>query len=257
MAQRDPRPYPPKARARVALSMLARELADAARGMVPTYADRHAQGGDFVEEALRLRARADEILELAVVLERERGTTWEDIGAALGGEGERRTRQTAEARFGGAVSRWKGALVTPWRPHSDGRSVYCALPDGAEDPERWAAVLDEWTLRHAEPSDPLAQAGEQRPVSVGLDTDPLLLLLTEQRFIVDQALDLQARRLAGDQPVAAEAAEFHRRRQAMMDWIDEVLPRIEQASLRDSLESARDGLIQLAELVPPVPEPTP
>jgi hypothetical protein len=50
------RPYPPEARARVALSLAARELSDFARGLVATYADDHAQPGIYVEEAVRLRA---------------------------------------------------------------------------------------------------------------------------------------------------------------------------------------------------------
>jgi hypothetical protein len=80
--------------------------------------------------------------------------------------------------------------------------------------------------------------------------------LTEQPLIFQQGLDLQARRLGGEDPIAAEVAEFHRRRQAMIDWIDEVLPAADEA-LRDSLQGARDGLVQLADLVPPVPEPRP
>jgi hypothetical protein len=256
MAGSDPRPYPPEARARVAFSLAARDLSDAARDQVPTYADHYAEGGEFVQAALRLRALVDGILEAAVILERERRTTWEDIGDALGGDGERRTRQTAEARFGDAVKRWKDALVSPWRPHSDGETVYCALPNGAEDPGRWAAVLDAWALRHAEPTDVLTHSGEERPVSVGLKPDPFHLVLTEKRLILDQALDLQARRLVGDQLIAAEVAAFHRRRQAMVDWIDEVLPTAEEASMRATLQGAREGLVKLTELVPPMPEPT-
>jgi hypothetical protein len=253
----EPRPYSAEARARVALSMAAREVSDSARGMVPTTADRYAEPGEFVEHALRLRALVDHLLERAVILERERNTTWEAIGEGLGGVGERRTRQTAEARFGEAVKRWKAALVTPWRPHSDGESVYCALPDGAEDPGRWAAVLDEWARRHAEPTDVLAHSGEEQPVSAGLDTDPLRLVVTEERFILDQALDLQARRMVGEPPIEAEVAAFHRRRRAMIDWIDEVLPAADRASTRELLEGTRKGLVGLTELVPPVPEPTP
>jgi hypothetical protein len=225
--------------------------------MVPTSADQYAQAGEFVEHALRLRALVDHLLERAVVLERERNTTWEAIGDGLGGVGERRTRQTAEARFGDAVKRWKAALVSPWRPHSDGESVYCALPDGAEDPGRWAAVLDEWAVRHAEPTDVLAHSGEEHPVSAGLETDPFRLVLTEERFILDQALDLQARRMIGEQPIEAEVAVFHGRRQAMINWIDEVLPAADGASMRELLEGARKGLAKLTELVPPVPEPAP
>lgn len=257
MAQPEPRPYTPGARARVALSLAAKELADSARSIVPTYADGHAPPGSYVEDALRLRAQVDVVLTRAVVLERERNITWEDIGVALGGVGEPRTRQTAEARFGDAVKRWKDALVNPWHPHSDEESVYCVLPDGAEDPGYWAPVLDEWVLRHAEPTDVVAHNGGERPVSLGLDSAPFLLVLTEERLIRDQALALQARRIAGESLIAAEVGAFHQRRQAMIDWIDEVLPVTEEASLRDMLEGARDGLVRLTELVPPVREPKP
>jgi hypothetical protein len=254
----DPRPYPPEARARAALSLAARQLSDSARAMVPTFADDHAQRGDFVEEAVRLRALADEVLARAVVLERERRTTWEGIGAALGGDGEPRTRQTAEARFGELVRQWGEALVRPWWPHPDGETVYCALPDGAEDPGFWAGRLDKWVLRHAEPTDVVDHLGGERPVSAGLNADPWLLVPTEETLLRKQALDLQARRVAGERPVAAEVAAFHRRRRAMLAWVDEVLPATTtEASLRDTLQGARDRLVQLAELVPATPEPTP
>jgi hypothetical protein len=155
------------------------------------------------------------------------------------------------------MRRWKGALVHPWRPHPDGETVYCALPDGAEDPAYWAGVLDSWVRRHAEPTDAVARNDEERAVSAGLNTDPFLVLLTEEKLVRQQALDLQARRIAGESPIPAEVAEFHRRRQAMLAWIDEVLPTADPASLRDALRRGRDGLVHLADLVPVAPEPTP
>jgi hypothetical protein len=237
--------------------MAARQVSDTARGMVATFADDHAQHGDFVEEALRLRALADEVLDRAVVLERERNTTWDGIGAALGGNGEPRTRQAAEDRFGERVKRWRAALVHPLRTHPDGHTVYSTLPDGAEAPDFWARELDEWVLHHAEPTDVVAHLGGEYPVSAGLNTDPFLLVLTEEKLIRQQALDLQARRIAGERLLAPEVAEFHRRRMAMVAWIEEVLPRTEPAALRDTLQGAREGLLRIAELVPAAAEPTP
>jgi hypothetical protein len=112
-------------------------------------------------------------------------------------------------------------------------------------------------VRHAEPTDPVAHRGAERPVSAELNADPLLLLLTEERFIREQALALQARRIAGEPLLPAEVGEFHCRRQAFIDWIDEVLPRTAEASLRASLEGARKALAKLTELVPLLPEPAP
>ena len=75
--------YSHQARARLALSAAAKELSDYARGLVSAD-DRGSGPGEVVERAVQLVDDARGVLERAVVYERERGASWQTIGAALG-----------------------------------------------------------------------------------------------------------------------------------------------------------------------------
>jgi hypothetical protein len=105
------------------------------------------------------------VLERAVVYERERGASWQTIGAAIG-----ISRQTAHERFAELERRWKDALNRPDAEADPGRQRAPRLPAGAENPERWGEQLDRWVIRHREPGDletgehPVS--GEQRPQSL-------------------------------------------------------------------------------------------
>ncbi len=159
--------FPPIDLARLAHAQAARELSDTARGAVSTQADPDAEEGDFIARALRLVHEADRVLELAVVLERERGSSWEAIGRALG----QITRQSAHGRYATSHHDFLDALMFPVRREPDqafGRSV---LPDGLEDPTHTASRLDFWAIRHREPHEPGRE--EIAPVSSGLHRDGL------------------------------------------------------------------------------------
>jgi hypothetical protein len=159
--------FPPSDLARLAHAKAARELSDTARAEVPTHADPDAEEGDFVARGLRLVHEAERVLELAVVLERERGASWETIGMALG----QITRQSAHERYAAAHHEFLDALMFPVRRDPDlawGRS---ALPDGLEDPAHTAGKLDVWAIRHREPTEPGAE--QISPVSAGLHRDGL------------------------------------------------------------------------------------
>ncbi|MFD0303901.1 hypothetical protein ACFVH1_31795, partial [Streptomyces sp. NPDC127123] len=81
--------------------------------------------GDLLRSALDLLRRAEQVVQSAVIAERERGTTWEQIGAAAG-----TTRQSAHERWYDDVRVWS---VT-------GRSE---LPAGSpKDSLQTAAELD-------------------------------------------------------------------------------------------------------------------
>jgi len=134
-------PYSRCARARLALCQAARRLADEAGALVPTAADGHRGPGGWVAEGARLVDWAREVLERAVVAERERGTSWEDIGAAL-----KTTRQAAHERFVEAEREWTAALREPYDRVDE--VVVCRLPEGAHHPDRYAALLDAWVLHH-------------------------------------------------------------------------------------------------------------
>jgi hypothetical protein len=237
--------YPPRARARLALAVAARNLSDLARGAVRTTADRYAHEGEAVEDALRLVAAAEEVLNRAVVWEREKGTTWEVIAEALGG----RRKQTAQERFAGVVARWKAALLRPWQPATDQDSVYSALPSGAEDPAQWASRLDAWCRRHREPTD--VDRDDPQPVSGGLKADPTDVLFTVVQLLHHQAMAMQDRRLSDDPPHPVEVQAYANQVQELAAWLDAYLagPHPEEPAVVTLAVQARRGLAGLVELV--------
>lgn len=154
---------PPEALARLALSQAARSLADQARSLVPTTADRSAGIGEFVEKAQQLVSQAEEVLVRAAVYERERGRSWEDIGKALG-----ITRQSAQDRFAEDVAAWHDGLDQPYLMLTDGSARIANLPDGAEAPTAYIQALDQWCERHTDPTDGVPDEGRDRQVSANL-----------------------------------------------------------------------------------------
>jgi hypothetical protein len=100
-------------------------------------------------------------VRLAVVAERYRGTSWAEIGEALGV-----TRQAAHERYADAEREVREALLFPGRDGEEpGALGWWASPDGLAHPEETARDLDEWERRHREPTDP--DRGD-RAVSAGL-----------------------------------------------------------------------------------------
>ncbi|MGP8303600.1 hypothetical protein ACTPOK_37900 [Streptomyces inhibens] len=67
--------------------------------------------GQLVEQAMRLMEKAEELVEQAVVAERQRNTSWDQIGQALGGL----SKSAAHKRY--------GVVVNNWLHHSDGTST--------------------------------------------------------------------------------------------------------------------------------------
>ena len=166
MSVSDQLAYGRGARLRTVVSALASEVADSARGLVSTWGDPCAQGGEFVEVAARIAAEAKEMLEFAVAYERRRGTSWEVIGEAFG-----ITRQAAHDRFAAAVARLEAEIIRCWVLGDDPR--YPGLPYGAADTAEAAAILDRWAGRHLQDTDPLARRPgddpeRQHPVSRNL-----------------------------------------------------------------------------------------
>jgi hypothetical protein len=145
---------------RLALSAACRELSDLARAFVPTSSDGARRPGGLIEEASRLLARAERATRLAVAAERARGSSWHDIGAALGC-----TRQGAHERYAAAVDEISDSIMFRWRDGVGTGPGWSACPDGLAEPERTAAELDRWVTGHREPGDP--DRGD-RPVSGGL-----------------------------------------------------------------------------------------
>lgn len=83
-----------------------------------------AAPGQLVEQARRLAEKAEELLEQAVIAERARNTSWDQIGQALGGL----SKSAAHKRYGNVYSEW-GA-------HLDGTST--------EDEDTGTEILGEY-----------------------------------------------------------------------------------------------------------------
>src|ERR671910_3024402 len=106
--------YSHAARARLALSVAAKGVSDEARGLVSAD-DRGTGAGEIVEWAVQLVDDARAVLDRAVVYERERGASWQTIGAAIG-----ISRQTAHERFAEVERRGEGPLGRGGAPGASG-----------------------------------------------------------------------------------------------------------------------------------------
>ncbi len=227
--ERESTTYSREARARVALSLACQDLSDSARHAVPTSSDGYAQSGGFVEMAAGMVSAAQHVLQLAAVLEREKGTSWEDIGEAL-----EISKQAAHERFSGAHDRWRKQLAEPWVP--SGSLLSCQLPAGAEDPATWAQRLDEWVIRHREQTD--VDPG-QRPVSGNLREASLVEQIS---MALAEVRALQEREHAGTAS-ASQRRNWYRRKAELFERLAAAEPR-EPAYA----EAAANARRQLAEL---------
>ncbi|WP_330346678.1 hypothetical protein OG858_47070 (plasmid) [Streptomyces europaeiscabiei] len=165
-----PHPYTPAALARLMLSDAYRNVAETALGRIGTEDDSSSTvtPGGFVREAAELIRLAEHAQRQAVIYERERGTSWEEIGEALG-----ITRQSAHTKFTDPVKAWRAPLDKPERRHPDGTPDDKRIPYGARyapgsavpangSAEKTARDLDRWLRRHD------GWADQEHPVSGGL-----------------------------------------------------------------------------------------
>ncbi|MFH9871619.1 hypothetical protein ACH4NT_36780 [Streptomyces lydicus] len=110
-ASTAPNDLSPRDESRVALARTAYLLARRAHDAMST--DPDAQPGDLLRQALDVERRARELVERAVIAEREGGTTWEQIAGAAG-----TTKQAAHERWSGEVKAWAalGRVIGEARP---------------------------------------------------------------------------------------------------------------------------------------------
>ncbi|MER6684601.1 hypothetical protein [Streptomyces olivaceoviridis] len=225
--QDPPHPYNTTALARLMLSDAYREVAERAlHGITTRYDNEHfAGGGSYVEEAASLVRHAEVLLRWAVIYERERRTSWEDIGAALG-----ITKQSAHERFGKHVTNWREPLDKPEHHRSDGTPDDPRMPyglryiwgsHGAEvsQNEKTAAELERWLKEHTAPSD--SWANDKHPVTAELPR--------HSTASMTMLLDNVSRRLLDDQmvPDPRAQADVCDRRVALYERMireDEVVP---------------------------------
>jgi hypothetical protein len=189
MSDTDQITYGRRERLRLALADQAADIADSARGMVTTYADGYVNAGEFVEMACRIAADARELLSLAVVYERRRGTSWEVVGETLG-----ISRQAAHERYASIEKQVDTDVTECWLLGDDPR--FPGLPEAASDPGAGAVRLDRWVsdrmvstdpLAHKDPADPARThpvSGQLAPLST-LEHSSLVtaaaVLLSERR----------------------------------------------------------------------------
>jgi hypothetical protein len=212
---------------RVAYLAACRELSDQARGQVSTHGDEYRRGGELVEDALRLLGQAEQVLRLAVAAERAASTSWQEIGERLDV-----SRQSAHERFAAGVQEIADGILFPEREPDHERGIgWWACPDGLDDPQRTVARLDEWAVRHREPSDP--ERGS-RPVSAGLGRRPDRAAI--EAIGVTTAL---ARRLI-DRSLPAGVSE----RRARRVLLERKLEAFTLIAARESGKTARDALAQ-------------
>lgn len=153
-------PYTARALAHVEFGVAAREVSDFARGLVPTGPrPRGIYAGVVVSDARRVAELAARVLAAAVVVEREDGSTWQEIADALGV-----TRASANQRWAPTVTRWQDRSDRPCGD-TDASGSPGAGPGGGRM-GMVVAELDAWVVRHREHLDPIAG---DRPVSDALE----------------------------------------------------------------------------------------
>ncbi|MFE2684470.1 hypothetical protein [Streptomyces mirabilis] len=190
-------PYTETALARIVLGGTYREVAEAALARIPTDSDGSSLTGpgDSVRAAADLLALAEDVMRRAAVYERERGTSWDEIGEALG-----ITKQSAHKRFAGAVETWRAPFDRPAQLLPDGTPDDARIPYGSRyapgvprphhgTAEHEAQRLEKWLLQHTGPTD--HWHGDEHPVTGGLPrhSTTSMLMLTEQishRLLHDQ-----------------------------------------------------------------------
>jgi hypothetical protein len=144
--------------ARLVLSRAGVGLAEAASNLAITRFDDQTGPGGRVSEAAALRECADDLLTRAVIFERERGSSWEDIAHFLDTDAAR-----ACERFTPAVERWERAFEEPYRSDETGRKRVPQLPTAAYDPETACRQLDLSVRLRADFDDPQPVSGALRP----------------------------------------------------------------------------------------------
>ncbi|WP_030348935.1 hypothetical protein [Streptomyces sp. NRRL S-1022] len=194
--------YSRRALSRLVLSFEQRDLAERAAAGVPTD-DTYAHPGELVEEAQTLVELAQQVLRWAVIHERQKGTSWEEIGQRLGGI----TRQSAHERYKDAVDEWQFSLVQPYEPGT-AASPYPApvLHEAALEPTATGARLDAWAREHV----PSAR-GTEHPVTGHL---PPLTTVEEMNQVLAAIQHLTAH---GASP--AERAAVYERKAALLERI--------------------------------------
>uniref|UniRef100_UPI003F49135A hypothetical protein n=1 Tax=Streptomyces sp. CA-136453 TaxID=3240050 RepID=UPI003F49135A len=114
----------PRDESRVALARSAWHVADRARELIPV--DPDVFTGGLLRQALEVAEEAQRLVTAAVIAERERGTTWEQLAQETGS-----SRQAAHERWFPAVQTWSrlGRRVGGGSPDADTAAEVVAFLD--------------------------------------------------------------------------------------------------------------------------------
>jgi hypothetical protein len=180
------------------------------------------------------------VLAAAVVYERARGTSWTDIGEALGV-----SEQAAQERFRTDIARFEAGLDDPYALGGVGQILKPNLPDAALAPRRVAARLDRWVLARRPPSERGAGRGRvgERPVSAGTvdrDDHRAAALSSAVRAAQDRLRESLQRRIRV--PLIVERMLLERE---VACWEAALIERPGDTGARDALGTARARLAEL------------
>ncbi|MER5511545.1 hypothetical protein ABT052_40470 [Streptomyces sp. NPDC002766] len=192
--------YSRAALARIVLSFEQQQLAVQAAAGVPTD-DAYATPGSLVTEAQQLVDLARDVLTRSVIYERTKGTSWEEIGEALG-----ITRQSAHERFKAAMDEWELSLVQPFQKDESWPIASMRIHEAAYEPTRTGRQLDQW-VRETLP----AYRDQEHPVSGHLRP---LSAVEEMNQVLAAISHLHS---SGAGP--AERAAVYERKAALLDRI--------------------------------------
>ncbi|MFD5463054.1 hypothetical protein ACFWIQ_09540 [Kitasatospora sp. NPDC127059] len=139
--------FSPSDRARIQLGSSIASRASQLEGMALLLGDDVAVAGDYIARACVIQRSYEDVIKLAVIAERVRGTSWERIGKEFF-----TTAEEAEKRWSAAVEQWEA--------ETKASSIY------VREPGRYVARVDEFitTGRAYQPS-----TVGRRPLSHSLD----------------------------------------------------------------------------------------
>lgn len=205
--------YSLRALARLALSLKAAQVAEQATDLVPTLGDEWLPSGALLDEARRLVLAAEAVLQRAVTVERESGTSWAEVGRKLG-----LAEQEARERFAANTQAWVDGVESLMQPMEGSIEVPLLPGDGVESPDQHARRLDRWMAeRDGE------QGDESCQVSDGLEVAPL----NEQLYRLAHV----ARRFGGEDDLMQRRA-YQEAEAALLDMAARLHPSDERAARR-------------------------
>lgn len=168
------RDFSRQALARLALSDQACTVAESAAGLVGTRNDVDTGLGGHASQAQQLIEQAERCLVMAVVYDRERGSSWGEIGDYTGISADE-----AENRYASAIQERNSAFEEPYGPDASGRRRIPRLPTAAYDPAWASNHLDRWASlnrigindKHAVSGGLVMASGPDLPDPIGEGTD--------------------------------------------------------------------------------------